>query len=86
MPRRYYDYLPEFHTGNLISTVGSWVLVAGLLLIIFNLVRSIFKGERAGANPWYGTTLEWQISSPPPKDNFEEIPVITRGPYQRTKV
>jgi cytochrome c oxidase subunit 1 len=84
MPRRYYDYLPDFHTGNLISTVGSWVLVAGLLLIIFNLVRSIFKGERAGANPWYGTTLEWQISSPPPKDNFEEIPVITRGPYKRT--
>jgi cytochrome c oxidase subunit 1 len=85
MPRRYYDYLPEYHTGNLISTVGSWILITGLLLLIFNLLRALFKGRKAEANPWGGTTLEWQIPSPPPKDNFKEIPVITRGPYQRTK-
>jgi cytochrome c oxidase subunit 1 len=81
MPRRYYDYLPEFHSLHLISTVGSWILIAGLLLMFGNLVRSILKGERADANPWGGATLEWQTSSPPPPENFEETPVVTRGPY-----
>ncbi len=45
MPRRYYDYLPEFHTLNIVSTVGSWVLVIGLLLMIYNLIRGYLKGE-----------------------------------------
>jgi cytochrome c oxidase subunit 1 len=86
MPRRYYDYVSEYYTGNLISTVGSWILIAGLLLLIFNLIRALLKGRKAGANPWDATTLEWQIPSPPPKDNFKEIPTITRGPYTRAKV
>jgi len=83
MPRRYYDYSPVFHSGNLISTIGSWLLAARLIIMLVNLVRSLFKGETATSNPWGGTTLEWQIPSPPPEDNFEEIPVITRGPYTR---
>jgi cytochrome c oxidase subunit I len=81
MPRRYFDYLPRFHAGHFISTVGSWIVVTGLILMFFNLIRSLFKGEKAPSNPWGGATLEWQISSPPPTDNFEEIPVIVRGPY-----
>ena len=31
MPRRYYDYLPEFAPLNLASTIGSWIMVCGLL-------------------------------------------------------
>ena len=81
MPRRYYDYLPRFHTGNLISTIGSWILAAGIFLLFFNLIRSLFLGERAGSNPWGGATLEWQTDSPPPHENFTELPVVTRGPY-----
>jgi cytochrome c oxidase subunit 1 len=81
MPRRYYDYLPRFHTGQVISTVGSWILVTGLTILFFNLIRSLFYGEKAPSNPWGGSTLEWQISSPPPPENFEKIPVVTRGPY-----
>jgi cytochrome c oxidase subunit 1 len=82
MPRRYYDYPPQFHTLHLISTIGSWILIAGLILIFFNLVQGLRKGQKAGDNPWGGATLEWQISSPPPINNFEKIPVVERGPYE----
>jgi cytochrome c oxidase subunit 1 len=81
MPRRYYDYLPQFHTLHLISTIGSWILIAGLILMFVNLFLSLFRGEKAGENPWGGATLEWQISSPPPAENFEKIPVVQKGPY-----
>ena len=82
MPRRYYDYPPQFHTLHLISTIGSWILIAGLIWIFFNLLQALRKGERAGDNPWGGATLEWQISSPPPAENFEKIPMVERGPYE----
>ncbi|MBI5103320.1 MAG: cytochrome c oxidase subunit I [Nitrospirae bacterium] len=81
MPRRYYDYLPDFHPLNAASTVGSWILAAGLIIIFFNLLRSIRNGGQAGPNPWGGTTLEWRTSSPPPAENFEVAPVVTEGPY-----
>ena len=81
MPRRYYDYLPQFHSLHLISTIGSWVFIAGLIMMFFNLFRGLLKGEKAGSNPWQGATLEWQIPSPPPAENFEKIPTVDRGPY-----
>jgi cytochrome c oxidase subunit 1 len=81
MPRRYHDYLEQFHLPHMISTVGSWILVSGLLLMLWNLVRSIRHGEPAGDNPWGGTTLEWQTTSPPPLLNFATPPVVTTGPY-----
>ena len=82
MPRRYYDYLPQFHTGHLISTIGSWVLISGMIIMFANLILSLRKGEKAAADPWGGKTLEWQIPSPPPVENFEEIPKVDRGAYE----
>jgi cytochrome c oxidase subunit 1 len=82
MPRRYFQYLPMFHTYHMISTVGSWILAVGLIVMFGNLARSLFGGEKAVSNPWRGTTLEWQIPSPPPRENFEKTPVIKSGPYQ----
>jgi cytochrome c oxidase subunit 1 len=84
MPRRYYDYLPEFQTLHVISTVGSWILIAGILIMVVNLLMSLRKGARAVANPWGGATLEWTVSSPPPAENFAEIPTVTKGPYDFT--
>jgi cytochrome c oxidase subunit I len=81
MPRRYYHYLPEFQTLQRISTVGSWIMVAGILILIANLIISLRKGQKATANPWGGRTLEWTVSSPPPTENFHEIPIVTTGPY-----
>jgi cytochrome c oxidase subunit 1 len=81
MPRRYFDYPPQYHTNHVLSTMGSWFLAIGLIIIFANLIRSIFKGKKAPANPWGGKTLEWTIPSPPSHDNFQEMPVITRGPY-----
>jgi cytochrome c oxidase subunit 1 len=82
MPRRYYDYLPEFHLPNIISTVGSWILVVGLFIVLANVIHGALKGERCGKNPWRGLTLEWQIESPPIEENFEVVPQVTEPPYE----
>lgn len=81
MPRRYFDYLPQFQTGHVISSIGAFILVAGLVVMFYNLIYYRRKGEIASANPWKGVTLEWQIPSPPPLENFDEIPVIKDKPY-----
>ena len=76
MPRRYFDYLPEYHTGNVISSLGAIVMVTGLAIIIINLIISARHGEKAPKDPWGGQTLEWQVDSPPTKENFHEIPTV----------
>ena len=83
MPRRYYDYLPEFHLPNMISTYGSWILATGLLLMLGNLIYAYFNNKtKPGRNPWEGITLEWQTQSPPPVQNFDRMPVLPQdGPY-----
>lgn len=70
MPRRYYDYVPRFKQWNALSTIGSWILAVGLLVILYNLVRSVFSGPRLTRDPWTGTTLEWTTPTPPPVENF----------------
>lgn len=81
MPRRYYDYDEIFHGGNIISTMGSWVMVTGLIIMIVNLFRAAKNGEKAEADPYGGKTLEWTVPSPPPVLNFDEVPTLTKGPY-----
>jgi cytochrome c oxidase subunit 1 len=61
--------------------MGSWVLYSGLAIIIINLFASLRSGTIAPSDPWGGKTLEWTIPSPPAVENFEEIPIITKGPY-----
>lgn len=84
MPRRYHDYLPEFSTLNLFSTIGSWALAIGFFWAAINLLRSLKLGEKAGDNPWHALTLEWQSPSPPPHENFVKQPVVTCWPYEYT--
>ena len=86
MPRRYWDYIPEFTGLNQLATFGSWILGLGLLIMFVNIIRGCIKGSPVGANPWGGASLEWQIPSPPPTENFgEEDPVVTHGPYDFKK-
>ncbi len=82
MPRRYFDYLPEFHVPNFIATIGSWILSVGLIMMIGNLIVAFRKPKRAVDNPWNGRTLEWTVATPPTLENFDVIPTITKGPYE----
>ncbi|MGI8939856.1 MAG: cytochrome c oxidase subunit I [Iamia sp.] len=78
MPRRVADYLPEdgFTTLNRVSTVGAVLLGLSFIPFVWNIIRSLRKGEVAGDDPWGGQTLEWATTSPPPPHNFDELPPI----------
>lgn len=81
MPRRYFDYLPQFEYGHVISSIGAIITVIGIIMILINLFKGVRNGVKAPANPWNSLSLEWQIPSPPPLENFDEIPTITEEPY-----
>ena len=78
MPRRIYTYQPGrgWELWNMISSLGVVFQIAGVLVLVYNLYRSLTKGEVAGDDPWDGWTLEWATSSPPPEYNFEKLPVV----------
>ena len=78
MPRRVYTYLSELDIErlNLVSSVGAFVMAAGILVFALNVAVSLLVGKRAGDNPWGGESLEWATSSPPPQYNFAVIPTI----------
>jgi cytochrome c oxidase subunit I len=81
MPRRYATYPPEFQVLNVMSSAGASILALGYLLPMFYLPWSLFRGQRASANPWDATGLEWQTTSPPPSVNFPATPIVTTAPY-----
>ena len=79
MTRRVYTYPASLGWGsyNLFETIGAFILTAGLLLIFGNLFYSRFRGARSGPDPFFGGTLEWATTSPPPPYNFPVIPTVT---------
>lgn len=81
MLRRAASYAPELIGWNIVASLGSFLLGMSTLPFIFNMLISWIDGEKAPANPWRAIGLEWTISSPPPVENFEEIPLITCEPY-----
>ena len=85
MPRRYYDYVPEFQFWHQVSTAGAFLLGGGLLIAALTLLHSLFRGAKAPANPWGAATLEWQCSSPPPHNNFDDPPTVG-DPYALNRV
>jgi cytochrome c oxidase subunit 1 len=82
MPRRYHRYPPEYQVWNVMSSAGASILAVGYILPLCYLLYSLHYGRPAGPNPWGATGLEWQTPSPPPVHNFEETPVVVRGPYE----
>jgi cytochrome c oxidase subunit 1 len=82
MPRRYFHYPERFQALNVASTAGASVLGLGLFIVLLYLLLSLRHGAVAGPNPWLSRGFEWNTPSPPPPENFEETPVITRGPHE----
>ncbi len=86
MPRRYYDYLPQFETGNFLAGFGGFMMVGAIFLMFYNLLISFKENKIAQADPWGGTTLEWSVPSPPPLHNFIEEPEVKSYPYDFSDV
>ena len=82
MPRRYWQYPPEYQVLNVLSTAGATILAVGYLLPMVYLLWSLRYGKPAPDNPWQATGLEWQTSSPPPTFNFDETPIVTQEAYE----
>jgi cytochrome c oxidase subunit 1 len=82
MPRRVADYADQFAEWNLIISLASFALGLAQLIFLYNMVSSWRTGTRAAANPWRALTLEWQVSSPPPIFNFDQLPTVVGGPYE----
>ncbi|MEO8468174.1 MAG: cbb3-type cytochrome c oxidase subunit I [Chloroflexota bacterium] len=82
MRRRVADYPEALGTVNLWVSFAGFNIFLSVVLFLYNMVRSWRHGEIAPANPWRAQTLEWQIASPPPIDNFDVIPTVTATPYQ----
>ncbi|NBJ70773.1 cytochrome c oxidase subunit I [Roseburia sp. 1XD42-34] len=78
MPRRYWVFLEDqgLDTGNLVSTIGTFLMAISATIFLINIIYTSVKGEKASADPFDGRSLEWAISSPPPYYNFKQLPLV----------
>ncbi|HUZ37470.1 MAG TPA: cbb3-type cytochrome c oxidase subunit I [Streptosporangiaceae bacterium] len=83
MPRRVFEYARNLQTLNDWVSISAYILGASMLVFLVNFIWSmLFARVKAAANPWNARGLEWQVSSPPPPENFQHIPVVLSGPYE----
>jgi len=88
--RRIYDYrnfpdlnTPELQNLRIFATISLVCMMIFQIPFLYNFFVSMFKGEKAGKNPWNSNTLEWITDSPPPHGNFgHHMPEVYRGPYE----
>jgi cytochrome c oxidase subunit 1 len=85
MPRRYFDYPARYQALHVVSTVGALLLGGALSFIAVYLGIALFRGPKAGRNPWGSASFEWRTASPPPKHNFEGTPRFEHDAYDYTK-
>jgi cytochrome c oxidase subunit I+III len=78
MPRRVYTYPAGlgWEVYNLISTIGVLIIVPGIAVFIWNVIRSYRRGEEAGNNPWGADSLEWAVPSPAAEHGWSVLPIV----------
>jgi cytochrome c oxidase subunit I len=82
MPRRVADYAEQYAGWNLFISISAFIFGASFFIFLYNIISSWRFGPPAPANPWNAHTIEWQVSSPPPVFNFDEVPTVVGGPYE----
>src|SRR5487761_1984311 len=80
-PRRVASYAALFDRGNLITTGGAYLIMAGMLVFLYGVISSWTNGAKAPMNPWFAKTLEWTVPNPVPLENFDVLPVVTSDAY-----
>jgi len=80
-PRRVFNYSDMYTTGNFVSTMGAYTIGLGALVFLYTIISSWRHGEVAPSNPWGAKTLEWQVPTPVPLENFDVLPIITEDAY-----
>jgi cytochrome c oxidase subunit 1 len=81
MNRRIATYNPDLQGVNTFISIMGFILGSSFLFFVFNMVRAWLRGPKAVADPWRARTLEWQVPSPPPEENFPLPPVVMGHPY-----
>jgi cytochrome c oxidase subunit 1 len=77
------DYLQPMQPVHVFISIAAMITIGAQLIFVLNVFWSMFRGKKAGMNPWECTTLEWTVPSPPPHDNFGgKFPVVRHGPYE----
>jgi cytochrome c oxidase subunit I len=89
--RRIYDYMnfPDqahewLQNLRVFATLALIVMLVAQPIFLFNFIWSMFRGPKAGKNPWKANTLEWTADSPPPHGNWppDQLPHVYRPPYE----
>ncbi len=87
MPRRQHTYfittdeyfaLPaEAADWNMLITIAAFMFFASNLILVYNMISSGLRGQKAPNDPWGGWSMEWMVSSPPPtpSHNPSDLPV-----------
>jgi cytochrome c oxidase subunit 1 len=80
-PRRVEAYADVFSKGNLITTIGAYTIMIGMLVLLHAVISSWRSGVKAPMNPWQAKTLEWTVPNPVPLENFDVLPTVTSDAY-----
>ena len=84
-PRRVEAYDAMFNTGNLVTTIGAYIIMVGMLVLLAGVIHSWKHGQKAPINPWHAKTIEWTVPNPVPLENFDVLPEVHEDPYSYGK-
>jgi cytochrome c oxidase subunit 1 len=87
VPRRYAvptdaTFMEHLQPINTFISISAIVMGLAQFIFVGNLLLSLAFGKKTSRNPWKANTLEWGTPSPPPHGNFEQTPIVVRGPYE----